>query len=244
MLWQFQELGYDFSINYCTDTETIDDGCRTYAKPIPWARWKKDTDRWDAYRKSSKVISLRTKNPEIFRAENITNVNLIGTFDKPRRMDISYKDPENEQKNIDIIILANFNATTSVTTSANVAKTGTWYSYLTGENVNIRRKNQILTLEPGELVILMSRKLENVVSIDEALADENSVIVLPTIAEDNVTVISKDIPTAIEVIDLSGNIVAKEYDSENISVAGLNKGHYIVRVLIENNISTHRIIKK
>jgi hypothetical protein len=90
----------------------------------------------------------------------------------------------------------------------------------------------------------MSRKLENVVSIDEALADENSVIVLPTIAEDNVTVISKDIPTAIEVIDLSGNIVAKEYDSENISVAGLNKGHYIVRVLIENNISTHRIIKK
>ena len=244
MLWQFQELGYDFSINYCTDTETIDDGCRTYAKPIPWARWKKDTDRWDAYRKSSKVISLRTKNPEIFRAENITNVNLIGTFDKPRRMDITYKDPENEQKNIDIIILANFNATTSVTTSANVAKTGTWYSYLTGENVNIRRKNQILTLEPGELVILMSRKLENVVSIDEALADENSVIVLPTIAEDNVTVISKDIPTAIEVIDLSGNIVAKEYDSENISVAGLNKGHYIVRVLIENNISTHRIIKK
>ena len=244
MLWQFQELGYDFSINYCTDSETIDDGCRTYAKPIPWARWKKDTDRWDAYRKSSKVISLRTKNPEIFRGENITDVNLVGTFDKPRRMDISYKDPENEGKNIDIIIMANFNSSASVSTNANVSQTGTWYNYLTGENVNIRRKNQIMTLEPGELIILMSRKLENVVSIDEALADENAVIVLPTIAEENVTVISQNIPTAIEVIDLSGNIVAKEYDSENISVANLNKGHYIVRVLIDNNISTHRIIKK
>lgn len=244
MMWQFQELGYDYSINYCSDGK-ISDECRTYAKPIPWTRWKNDTDRWNAYRNSSKVISLRTKNPEIFRAENVTAVNLSGaSFDKPRRMDFSYTDPENAENNIDIIILANFSASTSVNTNADVPQTGTWYSYLTGEDINIRRTNQILTLKPGELVILMSRKLENVVSIDETLADENAVIVLPTIAEDNVTVISKETPSTIEVFDLSGNLVAKAYDSENISIEGLNKGHYIVRVLIENNISTHRIIKK
>jgi hypothetical protein len=244
MLWQFQELGYDFSINYCSDG-TISDECRTYAKPIPWTRWKNDIDRWNAYRTSSKVISLRTKNPEIFRAENFTSVNLSGaSWDKPRRMDISYKDPENTGKDIDIIIIANFSATTSINTIANVPQTGTWYNYLTGENVNIRRKNQVLTLKAGELMILMSRKLENLVSIDETLADENACIVLPTIAEDNITIIAKETPSAVEVIDLSGNVVAKEFNTENISVAGLTKGHYIVRVLIDNNISTHRIIKK
>ena len=244
MLWQFQELGYDFSINYCADG-TISDECRTYAKPIPWTRWKNDIDRWNAYRTSSKVISLRTKNPEIFRAENFTSVNLSGaSWDKPRRMDISYKDPENTGKDIDIIIIANFSATTSINTIANVPQTGTWYNYLTGENVNIRRKNQVLTLKAGELMILMSRKLENLVSIDETLADENACIVLPTIAEDNITIIAKETPSAVEVIDLSGNVVAKEFNTENISVAGLTKGHYIVRVLIDNNISTHRIIKK
>ena len=244
MLWQFQELGYDFSINYCSDG-TISDECRTYAKPIPWTRWKNDIDRWNAYRTSSKVISLRTKNPEIFRAENFTSVNLSGaSWDKPRRMDISYKDPENTGKDIDIIIIANFSATTSINTIANVPQTGTWYNYLTGENVNIRRKNQVLTLKAGELMILMSRKLENLVSIDETLADKNACIVLPTIAEDNITIIAKETPSAVEVIDLSGNVVAKEFNTENISVAGLTKGHYIVRVLIDNNISTHRIIKK
>ena len=159
-------------------------------------------------------------------------------------MDISYEDPENSNKNIDIIVMANFSATTNITTTANVSKTGTWYNYLTGEQINIRRKDHVLTLKPGELVILMSRELENLVSIDETLADGTSCIVLPTIAEDNITVIAKETPSNIEVINLSGNVVAQAQDTDNISIDGLAKGHYIVRVLIDNNISTHRIIKK
>ena len=245
LMWQFQALGYDFSINYCSNGK-IDNECRTYAKPIPWTlKWDEDPDRWAAYEKSAKVISLRTKNPEIFRAENFTSINLTGsTWDKPRRMDISYEDPENSNKNIDIIVMANFSATTNITTTANVSKTGTWYNYLTGEQINIRRKDHVLTLKPGELVILMSRELENLVSIDETLADGTSCIVLPTIAEDNITVIAKETPSSIEVINLSGNVVAQAQDTDNISIDGLAKGHYIVRVLIDNNISTHRIIKK
>jgi hypothetical protein len=62
-------------------------------------------------------------------------------------MDISYKDPENTGKDIDIIIIANFSATTSINTIADVPQTGTWYNYLTDENVNIRCKNQVLTLK-------------------------------------------------------------------------------------------------
>lgn len=245
MLWQFQELGYDYSINHCSNGK-IDDECRTYAKPIPWTlKWDQDPDRWAAYEKSSKVISLRTKNPEIFRAENYTSVNLTGgNWDKPRRMDVSYEDPKDPDKNIDIIIMANFSASNNVTTTADVPSTGVWINYLTGEKINIRRKDHILTLKPGELLILMSRELENLVSIDETLADGQSCIVLPTLADDYVSVIAKETPASIEVIDLSGNIVAKEFDSDNISVANLNKGHYIVRVLVDNNISTHRIIKK
>ncbi len=245
MLWQFQELGYDYSINYCSNGK-ISDECRTYEKPIPWSLgWDKDPDRWAAYEKSGKIISLRTKNPEIFRAENFTSVNLTGAnWDKPRRMDISYKDETDANKNIDIIVLANFSATSNISTAADVPTVGTWINYLTGEEINFRRKDKVITLKPGELLILTSRKLENIVSIDEALADENSCIVLPTIADDNISVISNETPSSIEVINLSGSVVAKEYNTDNISVANLNEGHYIVRVLIDNNISTHRIIKK
>jgi hypothetical protein len=245
MLWQFQELGYDYSINYCSGGR-IDDGCRTYAKPIPWSlKWDEDPERWAAYEKSGKVISLRTKNPEIFRAENFTSVNLIGVkWDTPRRMDISYKDETDSNKDIDIIVMANFSATTNISTTANVPHTGTWINYLTGEKINFKRTDKVITLKPGELLILMSRELENLVSIDETLADGKSCIVLPTIADDNISVISAETPSSIEVINLSGNVVAKAVDTDNISVDGLAKGHYIVRVLIDNNISTHRIIKK
>lgn len=238
MLWQFQELGYDYSINHCSNNR-IDDECRTYAKPIPWSlKWEEDQDRWAAYKKSGKVISLRTKNPEIFRAENFTSVNLIGAnWDKPRRMDISTDE-------VDIIVLANFSATTNVTTSADVPQVGTWHNYLTGEQINIRRKDHVLTLKPGELLILTSKNMNDLVSIDEALADGTSCIVLPTIAEDNISVIAKETPSSIEVINLSGSVVAKAQNTDNISIDYLAKGHYIVRVNIDNTISTHRIIKK
>jgi hypothetical protein len=201
-------------------------------------KWDEDPERWAAYEKSGKVISLRTKNPEIFRAENFTSVNLIGAnWDKPRRMDISTDE-------VDIIVLANFSATTNVTTSADVPQVGTWFNYLTGEQINIRRKDHVLTLKPGELLILTSKNMNDLVSIDETLADGKTCLVLPTIAEDNITVISAETPSSIEVINLSGNVVAKEFNTDNISVANLSKGHYIVRVLVDNNISTHRIIKK
>jgi len=35
MIWQFGELGYDYSINYCQDG-SINNNCRTDAKPIKW----------------------------------------------------------------------------------------------------------------------------------------------------------------------------------------------------------------
>jgi hypothetical protein len=36
MLWEFGELGYDFSINYCTRTVLINNSCRVDPKPIRW----------------------------------------------------------------------------------------------------------------------------------------------------------------------------------------------------------------
>src|SRR5205823_2038318 len=35
MIWQFGELGYDYTINYCTNG-TVDNACRLDPKPIRW----------------------------------------------------------------------------------------------------------------------------------------------------------------------------------------------------------------
>ena len=56
MLWQFGELGYDYSINHCQD-ETNSDGCRTNPKPIPSEiGYLTNTDRKSVYDVWAKII--------------------------------------------------------------------------------------------------------------------------------------------------------------------------------------------
>ena len=249
MMWQFGEMGYDYSINYCGAGKPLDDGCRTSRKPIPWIlKWDQNELRMNTYYQSAKVINLRTKHPAFFRENAVTATNCNqATFSVPRRIDVHYVKPANDptaEESIDIIILANFHATENVTTSGNFAHTGIWYNYMTGEQIQVGRTNKTLTLKPGELLILTSRPLNNTVSIDEATANENGCLVYPTITNDLVTVIAAETPAAIQVFNLTGNMVASNTNSETISLAALVKGTYLVRVQIGNQISTHKIIKQ
>lgn len=245
MLWQFGELGYDYSINYCSSGK-IDEECRTYRKPNPWKLgWEDDQTRMNAYKQSAKVINLRSKYPAFFREAYVTATNCYGSnWNSPRRIDVNYTNPDNSEENINIIILANFSAVSTVATSINVPHTGVWFNYMTGEQITISRKNKSMRLQPGELLILTSRELDNTVSIDEALATENQCLVFPTITSDLVTVVSEDLPESIEVYSLVGALVASTNDSETISLAQLPKGTYLVQVIINNNASTHKIIKQ
>lgn len=249
MLWQFGEMGYDYSINYCGAGKPLDDGCRTSRKPIPWIlKWDQNELRMNTYYQSAKVINLRTKHPAFFRENAVTATNCNqANFSIPRRIDVHYVKPDNDptaEESIDIIILANFHASENITTSGNFRHTGIWYNYMTGEQVQVSRTNKTLTLKPGELLILTSRALDNTVSIDEATATQNGCLVYPTVTNDLITVVAAETPNAIQVYNLTGNLVASNTDSETISMAQLIKGTYLVRVQIGDKISTHKIIKQ
>lgn len=249
MLWQFGEMGYDYSINYCGAGKPLDDGCRTSRKPIPWVlKWDQNELRMNTYYQSAKVINLRSKHPAFFREASVTATNCNqANFSIPRRIDVHYVKPANDpaaEASIDIIILANFHASENITTSGDFRHTGIWYNYMTGEQVQVSRTNKTLTLKPGELLILTSRKLDNTVSIDEATATQNGCLVYPTVTNDLITVVAAETPNAIQVYNLTGNLVASNTDSETISMAQLIKGTYLVRVQIGDQISTHKIIKQ
>src|SRR5690606_13628409 len=57
MLWQFQEMGYDYSINSL--------GGRTSSKPSAWG-WLDLEHRKAAYVNSAKIVSLRRMFPQAF----------------------------------------------------------------------------------------------------------------------------------------------------------------------------------
>lgn len=68
MLWQFQELGYDVSIN---------EGGRTGRKPVHW-EYLDDSDRKQLHDDYRTLISFRNDNPEFFDKEAIVNLK-VGT---------------------------------------------------------------------------------------------------------------------------------------------------------------------
>ena len=58
MVWQFGELGYDLSINTCSDGTTISNDCRTAAKPVHWDYYQ-DADRQKLYKVYRELIKLK-----------------------------------------------------------------------------------------------------------------------------------------------------------------------------------------
>ena len=109
MIWQFGELGYDYSINYCPNG-TINNNCRVSNKPIRWDYFD-DPERKAIYDVWAKLIKLRLQE-KIFQTGNFTvdagastglkkiqltdddgnavlkHITIIGNFEKIQRIQI------------------------------------------------------------------------------------------------------------------------------------------------------------
>jgi hypothetical protein len=71
MIWQFGELGYEFSINRCTNG-TINNACRTDEKPVAFTLgYDTDTNRKAVYDTWAKIINFRNIYP-VFKSKTYT----------------------------------------------------------------------------------------------------------------------------------------------------------------------------
>ncbi len=246
MLWQFQEMGYDKSINMCQDG-SIKDDCRTYAKPNIWGlKYDKVDYRQKAYSDAAKVIKLRTEHPEFFAYDNVKTTNCSSSTWKVRRLDVNYIDPDNGENDIDIVVMANFDPINSVMTSADLTHIGVWYDYMTGEEVNFKRVDKTINLEASSMKIYTSRRIsEKPVGAQDVKSAGAVVSVSPTVTSDIVSVFSSEDVVAINVVDLSGKSVASVENEDEISLASLPHGMYLVNVhTVSGDSSTHRVIKE
>lgn len=139
MLWMWEEIGYDFSIN--SDVDHKDDYNESYRcnkKPRPDAvgrNYFTQANRVAAFTKCAQVITLRTQlMPEVFEG-NPTSQN-ISSGNKLRKI----------QWGSNVFAAANFDVETNQTVTL---PSGTWYDYLEGAT----RANGTYTLAPGELKV-------------------------------------------------------------------------------------------
>lgn len=145
MIWQYEEIGYDFSINSSADDPdgTSNDN-RCSKKPRPENRgYFSSTNRMAAYKDVAAVCYLRTHLlPEVF-AGNPTSVSLNSGY-KLRTI----------QWGGDVYVAANFDVTEAQTATL---PAGTWYDYLAG---GIQQGANQVVLQPGQLKVYTGRSLK------------------------------------------------------------------------------------
>lgn len=132
MLWQFEEIGYDIS---------IDQNGRTGTKPNPTAKgYFKQAERIDAFTKCAQVITLRTQlMPDAFTGTPTVS---IGSGKALRTI----------QWGSNVFAVANFDVSGNQAVSM---PSGTWYDYLEGGN---RSTVSTYVLKPGELKVFTGQQ--------------------------------------------------------------------------------------
>ncbi len=154
MFYQFEELGYDYSINSKAGSTVISDANRCNPKEQPEALgWLKPTSpRMDIYNKVAAIINLRTHLlPTVF-AGNPTGSSL-GNGQAKRTI----------QWGNDVFVAGNFSAEASVSVAL---PSGTWYDYLN----NAAPATSSYTLQPGDLKIFTGAPMTDLQETEQTSA--------------------------------------------------------------------------
>lgn len=142
MMWQFQELGYDVSINF---------NGRVGNKPLVWGPGSLgyyDQDmRQDLYKAHAAIIGLVNEHREVFTD---------GQFDLSLAGEV--KTIEVDHSEMDVTIAGNF-ALSAKDATISFSHIGIWYDYFTGEPLEVSAVTTSFTFQPGEFHIYTDQPL-------------------------------------------------------------------------------------
>jgi len=144
MIWQFGELGYDFSINRCSNG-SINQSCRTDPKPVRWDYFT-NPDRRRLFNIYAAMNQLKTTEPA-FGTANFTFA-LSGTFKQIRLLHPS----------MNVMVYGNWGIT-DASFPATFPSTGRWYEYFTGDSIDITQVTNTVQVEAGGYRLYTSRRL-------------------------------------------------------------------------------------
>jgi 1,4-alpha-glucan branching enzyme len=234
MIWQFGELGYDYSINTCSDGVTINTDCRTSAKPVRWDYWD-NQNRKHLYKVTAALNNLK-KNEPVF---STTNFNIdLGGFGKRIHL--------NGTNNA--VVVGNFQ-TTSIDMVPGFQHTGTWYDYFTGNAFQVNDLNATFFFEPGEYHIYTDYQLaapDLNTSLEEVMSfAKSSFMIWPNPSNNRVNLAYSMVQAAsVQIVlrDLTGRVVSSfntqgvsgiNQSEWNLSAENIAAGSYIISVETE-----------
>jgi hypothetical protein len=155
MLWQFEELGYDISINY---------NGRTGRKPTKWSYFDDDKRR-ELYTLIQKIFKVRN-NYDIYNVSpDYGNIGLgAGNITTPRRM--SFDDGNGHY----VITIGNLDPNASHSVVPGYAVTGMWYKYngaidTDGTSFTVNSTGDSYNLEASEVFVLANFEIDEYLEV-------------------------------------------------------------------------------
>ncbi len=128
MIWQFGELGYDYSINSKPDGTVGTGDNRTGRKPIRWD-YLDAPERKALYDAYSKLLALRMENPDLFEQSSIKDWSVSNNFwDKGRFLKLESADGKK------LVLMGNFTFT-NILSVDKLTSSDVWYDFETGEPI-------------------------------------------------------------------------------------------------------------
>jgi hypothetical protein len=209
MIWQFGEVGYDYS---------IDEGCRVCNKPIRWD-YMDEEDRWRIYQVWGALIGLKSDEPAFGSADY--NLMVSGPC---KRIEINHPD-------MDVRIVGNFDVN-SLAVDPHFDSDGWWYDYFSGDSLLVSGDYGSVNLEPGAYHIYTTKRLEIPPIFDNGPEPEpGAFIVYPNPVSDFLILSPAAGEATVSLYSASGQLVLQvelEQGERGIDLSGLEQGLYLL----------------
>lgn len=239
MMWQFQELGYDYSINYCVNGGNSED-CRLDPKPIRW-----DYAEIEGRRQLSAVISAMTHLK--------TTYPTFATVDYEFTDQSYYKRIKLNHSDMNAVTMANCRVAED-DVDPSFQSTGMWYEYFTGDSLMVTNVNQNITLAAGEYRIYTDKRITPPESFYVGTADlaVEQVELFPNPIGDSerLSLIHSNLNDIREVsiVDQMGksSTMSYSYDGYELSLDASDIGStgiYYIRIVTSDKIYVARVVK-
>jgi glycosidase len=211
MIWQFGELGYDYSIDY---------DCRVCNKPIRWDYYKTGLRR-RIFQVWSALIDLKISEPA-FSSDDFD----LYVRDAAKRIEINHED-------MDIRIIGNFDVE-PLSVNPSFSTAGTWYSYFEGDSIQVSDPLEPIQLNPGEYRLYTSKQLQKPdisAGINHYVQPGGQFHIYPNPVSGTLHLDPLPVPSRLRILNSAGQVVMQlelEREEDRIDLSGLPAGLYII----------------